>query len=87
MHKTKVRKPKPNSLRFIYNLENQHSFSVGGFGSETDTKIEPWFRFQIPKPNFGLTLLQTYQIVTNNDQMFILCLSYFFTAVKKQRIL
>ena len=26
------------------------------FGSETDTEIRPWFRFPIPKPNFGLTL-------------------------------
>ena len=27
------------------------------FGSDTDTEIGPWFRFPIPKPNFGLTLL------------------------------
>ena len=34
------------------------SFGFGkkNFGSETDTEIGPWFRFPIPKPNFGLTL-------------------------------
>ena len=36
--------------------------------------------------NKKLTLnsqLQTYQILTNNDQMLILCLSYFITTVQK----
>ena len=27
------------------------------FGSKTITEIEPWFRFPIPIPNFGLTLI------------------------------
>ena len=30
--------------------------------SETDTKIEPSFRFPIPKPNFGLTLPQAMSV-------------------------
>ena len=29
------------------------------------------------------TQLQTYQILTNNDQMLIVCLSYFVTTVIK----
>ena len=34
------------------------SFGFGkkNFGSDTDTEIGPWFRFPIPKPNFGRTL-------------------------------
>ena len=31
-------------------------FGTKNFGSDTDTKIEPWFRFPIPKPVFGRTL-------------------------------
>ena len=39
------------------NLEKK-SFCFGqkNFGSKTVTEIGPWFRFPIPKPNFGLTL-------------------------------
>ena len=32
-------------------------FGTKNFGSDTDTKIEPWFRFPIPKPGFGRTLV------------------------------
>jgi hypothetical protein len=38
----------------------------------------------MPKKENKLALnsqLQTYQIVTNDDQMLILCLSYFITTV------
>ena len=31
--------------------------------------------------DFLTSQLQTYQILTNDDQMFILCLSYFVTTV------
>ena len=35
------------------------SFGFGkkNFGSDTDTETGPWFRFPIPKPGFGRTLL------------------------------
>ena len=33
-----------------------------GFFSDTDTKIGPWFRFQIPKLGFGFTLIQTAEL-------------------------
>ena len=35
------------------------SFGFGEkfFDSDTDTEIEPWFQFPIPKPGFGHTLL------------------------------
>ena len=47
------------------NEKNLKKKSFGfGFGkkkfcSDPDTEIGPWFRFLIPKPNFGLTL-QSY---------------------------
>ena len=31
------------------------------FGSDTDTKIGPWFWFLIPKPGFGRTLASANQ--------------------------
>ena len=40
------------------NLEKNVSVSEKKIGSKTDTEIEPWFRFPIPKPNFGLTLMK-----------------------------
>jgi hypothetical protein len=38
--------------------KKRFGFGKKNFGSETDTGIGPWFRFPIPKPNFGLTLSQ-----------------------------
>ena len=38
-------------------FKKSFSFGKNKFGSETDTKIGPWFQFPIPKPNFGLTLI------------------------------
>ena len=38
------------------NLNKKYRFPEKNFGSETETEIGPWFRFPIPKPNFGLTL-------------------------------
>ena len=32
-------------------------FQKKKIGSETDTKIGPWFRFPIPKPGFAHTLI------------------------------
>jgi hypothetical protein len=32
-------------------------FKKNFFGSDTDTEIGPWFRFPIPKPGFGCTLI------------------------------
>jgi hypothetical protein len=32
-------------------------FGKKNFGSDTNTEIGPWFRFPIPKPGFGLTLV------------------------------
>ena len=45
----------------ILNFEKKmkkKSFGYGkkNFGSDTDTKIQPWFRFPIPIPNYGQTL-------------------------------
>ena len=33
------------------------SVSEKKIGSDTDTKIGPWFRFPIPEPGFGRTLI------------------------------
>jgi hypothetical protein len=41
-------------------------FGKKKFASETDTEIGPWFRFSVPKPNFGLT-------VAYNNVMGIIC--------------
>ena len=54
------------------------SLSPVSIVSRSKTK---WYKHQ---KNKKLTLnpqLQTYQILTNDDQMFILCLSYFITTV------
>ena len=42
------------------NFFEKKSFGFGkkSFGSDTDTEIGPWFRFTIPKPGVGRTLLQ-----------------------------
>ena len=37
-----------------------YGFGKKSSGSNTDTEIGPWFRFTIPKPNFGLTLLRAW---------------------------
>ena len=39
------------------------------FRSDTDTEIEPWFRFLIPKPGFGCTLPHHY--LPPDFQMFL----------------
>ena len=39
------------------NLKRKFQFQKEKTGSKTDTKIEPWFRFPIPIPNFVLTPL------------------------------
>ena len=41
-----------------------------------------WYKHTQKKKKLTLnSQLQTYQILTNDDQMFILCLSYFITTV------
>ena len=47
------------------NLKKKYfGFGKKKFGSETDTKIESWFRFPIPQTNFGLTRVPT---IANRD--------------------
>ena len=47
----KVGKSKENSK--IPTLEKEIKFRKNIFGSYSDTKIGPWFRFPIPKSGFG----------------------------------
>ena len=39
--------------------EKKIGIGIKSFGSYTDTQIGPWFRFLIPKPGFGRTLIET----------------------------
>ena len=34
-------------------------FGIKSFSSDTNNQIGPWFRFPIPKPGFGRTLIVT----------------------------
>ena len=46
-------------------------------GSDTNTggtEIGPWFRFSIPKPNFGLTLATMYLALVNLIPSWLACL-------------
>ena len=45
--------------------------------------LTKWYKHLKDKKLSLNSQLQTYQILTNDDQMFILCLSYFVTAVLK----
>ena len=47
-------------MRKIWNLLKKRSFGFGiyFFGSNTNTKVGLWFRFQIPKPGLSCTLIQ-----------------------------
>ena len=38
-------------------LKKSFGFLNKSFGFDNDTEIGPWFRFLIPKPGFGRTLL------------------------------
>ena len=53
--------PKKRSRKHVKNLNFFQMFCFGfgkkKIGSNTDTEIGPWFRFPIPKPGFGRTLL------------------------------
>ena len=42
---------------FEKNLKNMFRFREKKIGFDTDTEIGPLFRFPIPKPGFGRTLL------------------------------
>ena len=46
------------------NFEKKFGFGKKKFGSDTDTEIQPWFRFPIPIPNFGRTLVSSSWVIT-----------------------
>ena len=41
-------------------------------GSNTDTKIGPWFQFPIPKPGFGRTLVLPLRKIVNVGLKYII---------------
>ena len=62
------------NLKIWGKKKRKKSFGLGkkSFGSDTDTKIGSWFRFSIPKPGFGRTLICTKAIwlVDNLTRLF-----------------
>ena len=76
--KTWIQISSQNWNSFSSNICHHRMIQITPIISRSKTK---WYKHQ---KNQKLTLnsqLQTYQILTNDDQMLILCLSYFITTV------
>ena len=67
----------PQKLKFIFHISIPVAFRAKG----------KWYK-HLKIENLILNpQLQTYQILTNGNQMLILCLSYFITTVNKRNFL